>query len=217
MESYAETMAALAGLDAERARRRDEVHAWYAGQCAAVRRAADEAAAALAAAEEEYRAARLAVEKVDAEAGHLWAVLASRLGHAARRLGEPPAPALAAAEGADPWVLLEQVRDELRRARHPRTLPGWAYAALVFFGVCGAGLTAALAQGLRRAAEATGGDLAVALPVLALIVALLGPVVGLVPAKALSDRRGATLDAGAVAVVLLVGLATAGGLAVLLG
>ena len=63
---------------------------------------------------------------------------------------------------------------------------------------------------LRWAGQEAGGDWAVALPVLALIVMLIGPVLAVFGAKRVADRRGVGLDAAAVATVLITGLVTAG-------
>jgi hypothetical protein len=50
----------------------------------------------------------------------------------------------------------------------------------------------------------------VGLPVVGLIVMLTGPVLGVVGAKRVADRRGVPLDAAAVGILLLGGLVTVG-------
>jgi hypothetical protein len=65
-------------------------------------------------------------------------------------------------------------------------------------------------QVLRWAGLTLGGDWAVSLPVLALFAMLLGPILAVVGAKRVADRRGVGLDTSAVATVLIAGLLTAG-------
>ncbi|HEU4425206.1 MAG TPA: hypothetical protein VFR67_21970 [Pilimelia sp.] len=215
-DDYHRLMRELAEAGAQAQQRRDEVQRWYDAQCRKAAQARTDAERDARNAAADVAEAEAGVGDVDAEAAQLWSLLGSRTGAAGRRLGEPPAPTRPADPAADPHALLDGVRDLLDEARQARPLPGRTYPLLALFGLVGAGLAAALAHGLRVAAHETGGDLGVGLPVVALIVALLGSFAGLVPAKRLADRRGATLDAGSVGVVVVVGLATAGGLLVLL-
>lgn len=186
---------------------RAEADAWYAQQRASAERAVRAAAEAVHRAEAEVAAAREEVDRVEAEVAHLWQALRDRFGWATRRFGDPPVPAQGASP-ADPDALLESVRAVLDRARRPGELPSSTQPLLALFGALGA----AAAYGLGLAARATGarygGDLAVAMPVLALVVTLLGPVIGLAPARLLADRRHAGLDTRAVAAVLIAGVVT---------
>jgi len=215
-DEYAALMRELADAGARAQRRRDEVRRWYDQQVRAAADALEEAQREARDATAAAATAEARVVNVDAEAAELWSLLGRRLGPGARRLGEPPDPAPPADSDTDPLQLLDGVRELLDDARQARQLTGRTYPLLALFGLLGAAIAAALAHGLRVAARETGGDLAVGLPVVALIVALLGSFAGLVPAKRLADRRGAALDAGSVAVVVAVGLATAGALLVLL-
>ena len=215
-DDYTRLMRELAEAGARAQQRRDEVLRWYDQQCKAAAQARADAQREAREAAAEAAAAEAGVADVDAEAAQLWSLLGSRAGTSGRRLGEPPAPVPPVDPDADPLALLDGVRDLLHDARRTGQLTASTYPLLALFGLAGAGIAAALAHGLRIAARETGGDLGVGLPVVALIVALLGSFAGLVPAKRLADRRGAALDAGAVGVVVLVGLATAGGLLVLL-
>ncbi|MCM0679141.1 hypothetical protein NCC78_31400, partial [Micromonospora phytophila] len=88
----------------------------------------------------------------------------------------------------------------------PGDLPGSVNPLLAFCGAAGAVLAYALGTASRAAGDRYGGDLAVGMPVLALVVTLLGPLVGLVPAKVLADRRHAVLGPRPVAVVLAAGV-----------
>ncbi|RKN48640.1 hypothetical protein [Micromonospora endolithica] len=204
-ESYAAQIRRLADLTARVHAQRAEAHAWYEQQCAAARRAVDEAQAQLDAAERELVDAREEQERVDAEANRLWQELRARIG-GSRRTGGPPAPAPDAS--GDPTVLLAGVRDLLRRTGQPGDLPGSVNPLLALCGIGAALVAYALGSAARAAGDRYGGDLAVALPVLALVVTLLGPLAGLVPAKVLADRRHALLGPRPVAVVLVAGLVT---------
>nr|MDT0657514.1 hypothetical protein [Micromonospora sp. DSM 115978] len=212
-DSYRDLLARLAELHARVDAQRAEAHAWYADQCAKADRAVREATDAVRRAEAEVAAAREEVESTEAEAAHLWQTLRGRLGPAARRAGTPPVP-VAGAE-ADPGALLDGVRDLLDRVRQPGELSGAAQPVLAFFGACGAAASFGLGLVARATGERYGGDLSVGMPVLALVVTLLGPVVGLAPAKLYADRRHAGLDIRAVLVVLVAGLLTTAALLVL--
>ncbi|MGC4806350.1 hypothetical protein [Micromonospora sp. DT233] len=205
-ETYAAQVRRLADLSDRVRTQRAEAHTWYDQQCAAAERAVDEAAEQLRYAEREAAEARELVERVDAEAAHLWQALRARLGAGARRLGDPPGPALSAT--GDPLLLLHGVRGLLDRTRQPGELPASTNPLLALCGVLGAVLMFALGAGARALGTSNGGDLAVGLPVLGLVVTLLGPLVGLAPAKLLADRRHAVLSPRPVAVVLGAGLVT---------
>ncbi|WP_229401878.1 hypothetical protein [Micromonospora okii] len=205
-ETYAAQVRRLAELSDRLRTQRAEARTWYDQQCAAAQRAVAEAGEQLRDAEREADAAREMVERVDAEAGHLWQQLRSRLGAGARRLGDPPGPARDAS--GDPLLLLHGVRGLLDRTRQPGELPSSANPLLALCGVLGAALMFALGTGVRALGARHGGDLAVGLPVLALVVTLLGPLVGLALAKRMADRRHAVLSPRPITVVVVAGLAT---------
>lgn len=69
-------------------------------------------------------------------------------------------------------------------------------------------LAYALGVGARALGVGYGGDLAVGMPVLALVVTLFGPLIGLVPARVLADRRHAMLGPRPITVVLGAGVVT---------
>ncbi|MFF3852502.1 hypothetical protein [Micromonospora sp. NPDC002575] len=212
-ESYAAQVRRLAELTDRVRTQRAEAHAWHEQQCAAAERAVAEATEQLREAEREAADARELVERVDAEAAHLWQQLRARLGAGARRLGDPPGPARDAS--GDPLLLLHGVRGLLDRTRQPGELPASANPLLALCGAVGAALMFALGLGIRALGARNGGDLAVGLPVLALVVTLLGPLVGLALAKRLADRRHAVLSPRPITVVLVAGLVTTGVLLVL--
>jgi hypothetical protein len=196
------------------AAQRAEADGWYERQCAAAERAVRSAERAVQQAGREVSAALEEVEVVDAEASHLWQVFRGRLGAAAGRLGDPPGPAPGAS--AAPGTLLDGVRDLLDRAKQPTELSGSADPLLAIFGLLGAVAAYALGAAARLLGDRYGGDLAVGMPVLALVVTLLGPFVGLAPAKLLADRRHAALGPRPVVVVVVAGLVTTGVLVALL-
>ncbi|MEH0973095.1 hypothetical protein V6U77_18415 [Micromonospora sp. CPCC 205546] len=204
--SYAAQIRRLAELSARLRAQRAEAHTWHAQQCAAAERAVAEAEAELRRAERELVDAREEQERVDAEVADLWQALRGRLGGSGRRAGGPPAPVPGAS--GDPAPLLAGVRDLLNRTRQPGDLPGSVNPLLALCGVAGAVLAYALGGAARAAGDRYGGELAVGLPVLALVVTLLGPLVGLVPAKVLADRRHAVLGPRPMTVVLVAGLVT---------
>ncbi|MER7459184.1 hypothetical protein [Micromonospora sp. NPDC126480] len=205
-ESYAAQVRRLADLTERVSAQRAEAHTWYDQQCSAARRAVADAGDQVRRAERELAAARELQERVDAEVRLLWQELRGRLGSAGRRAGGPPGP-VGGATG-DPLPMLAAVRDLLARTGQPGELPGSVNPLLVLCGVVGAAVAYALGTAARTAGDRYGGDLAVGMPVLALVVTLLGPLVGLVPAKLVADRRHAVLGPRPAAIVVVAGLAT---------
>ncbi|KXK58151.1 MULTISPECIES: hypothetical protein [Micromonospora] len=203
-DTYAAEVRRLAELTARVHTQRQEAHRWHDQQCAAAERAVIEATEQVRRAEAEVEAARELLERVDAEAAHLWQQLRDRVG-GGRKVGSPPGPARDAT--GDPLHLLQGVRDLLGRVGQPGELPGSVNPVLVLCGVFGAAVAYALGLVARGIGQSTGGDLAVGMPVLALVVTLLGPLIGLVPAKRVADRRHAVFGPRPMAVVLLAGLA----------
>ncbi|MEV6811548.1 hypothetical protein [Micromonospora sp. NPDC051296] len=205
-ETYAAQLRRLAELTARVHEQREEARAWYEQQCAAADLAVTESAAEVNQAEGELVAAREAQERVDAEVAVLWQELNAQLGGGGRRAGTPPAPAPEAT--GDPGPLLDGVRDLLYRTRQRGELPSGVNPLLALCGVAGAVVAYALGAGARALALRSDGELAVGLPVLALVVTLLGPVLGLIPARVLADRRHALLSPRPVLIVVAAGLAT---------
>ncbi|MEN3613550.1 hypothetical protein [Plantactinospora sp. ZYX-F-223] len=208
--SYARAIRRLAELTGRAEAERTEANGWYERQCAAAERAVRDAEQAVRRAEAEVAAAQQEVDRTEAESVHLWSILRGQLGAADRRIGEPPVPRNGAP--ADVEALLDGVRELLDRARKPGELPPATRPLLALFGVLGAAAAYALGLAARAAGDRYGGDLAVAMPVLGLLVTLLGPVVGLAPARVLADRRHAGLDVRSALVVVVAGLVTTGAL-----
>ncbi|MEH1130692.1 hypothetical protein [Micromonospora sp. CPCC 206061] len=207
--SYEDAMARLASRYASVDARRAEADEWHERQVAAAARAEREAGAALAAAETELAAARALVERIDHEAEDLWGRTVRRLGTAASRHGGVPSPVtLATGESYNPDQLLEGTRDLLDKEWRPGKMPASAYPLLMLWSALGAAVAFGLREAARWAGREYGGDLAVGLPVLALVVTILGPLAGLWPAKVVADHRHVTLDPATFAVVVATGLAT---------
>ncbi|SCG42981.1 hypothetical protein [Micromonospora humi] len=205
-ETYSAQIRRLAELTARVSAQRSEAHTWHAQQVAAAERAVAEAAEQVRRAEAEVDEAQRMVERVDGEVTHLWAQLRARLGGGTRRLGDPPGPVRGAA--GDPVPLLHGVRELLERTGQPGELPGSVNPLLIACGVGGALVAFLLGIGARALGAGSGGDLAVGLPVLALVITLLGPLVGLAPARLLADRRHAVLTPRPMILVAASGLAT---------
>ncbi|HEX5597621.1 MAG TPA: hypothetical protein VFX61_16620 [Micromonosporaceae bacterium] len=203
MSEYARLIEQLAGVAARVEAQRAEAELWRQQQCAAAERAVARAEAAVRQAEEEIEAARRQIQTVDAAAAELWQELGRRL-PVAHRLGDPPAPTPGAT--ASPETLLDGVQELLDHARRPRFLPSSVYPLLAVLGALGAGAAYALGFAARLGGARHGGDLASGLPALSLVVTLLGPLVGLVPAKLLAERRHAVLNPRAVVIVVAAGL-----------
>lgn len=212
--SYADLMRELAALSGWAAAQRIEARDWYDNQVAAAARAVDVAHEAVTTATARTAAARKAADRVEADASRLWQALPARLGIPPARLGAPPVPVTGS--DADPEQLLDGVRTLLDKAGRPGDLPASINPLLVLYGVLGAALAATLGAVAQVAGARYGGDLKVGLPVIGLVLTLLGPVVGLAPARRLADRRHATLGPRPMAVVVMAGLITTAGLVALL-
>jgi hypothetical protein len=194
-----------AGVDAQRA----EADQWYERQVEAAERAEREATAAVESAQKALDAATELVERIDAEAEEVWRTTVRRLGPAAERYGGPPPPGpLRGGEEYNPHQLIEAASDLLDQTWRPGRMPQKAFPTLVVLSALGAALAFALREAALWAGRSYGGDLAVGLPVLALVVTLVAPFVGLWPARVVADRRHVALDATTIAVVLAAGLAT---------
>jgi hypothetical protein len=200
---------AYAGVDAQRT----EADEWYERQVAAAARAEQEAAAAVEAAREALDAATELVERIDAEAEEVWRTTVRRLGPVAARYGGAPPPVrLQAGEQYNPDQLIETTARAVDEAWRPGQMPQKLYPWLVALSVFGAAVAFALREAALWAGREYGGDLAVGLPVLALVVTLVAPFVGLWPARVVADHRHVALDATTITVVLTAGVATTVGL-----
>lgn len=204
--AYRQLIGQLADLASRVEAQRVEADDWYDRQRAAADRAVDSAQQAVDEATSRLAAARESAERVEAATTHLWQALRVRLRLSAARTGPPPAPATGAPTGAH--ALLDGVRALIDKAGRRGDLPAAANPVLVLLGVLGSVLAAAAGVAIRVAGVRHGGDLRVGLPVVGLVVTLLGPVVGLAPARLVADRRHATLGPRPMAVAVIAGALT---------
>ena len=208
---YRAVLSRLAGLDAEAAGNRAEAIEWHDGRVAA----ADDA---VRAAEDDVRAAERALgdarkerDAVDARARGIWADFVHDVGGSAERFGKTvPQPAIPRQRDRDADEFLQEAAATVKYSPPARPLSGATTVMFAAFGFMGGAVGVAAHQVLRWAGDRAGGDWAVSLPVLALIAVLLGPVLAVVGAKRVADRRGVGLDTAAVATVLVTGVLTAG-------
>lgn len=209
--SYRDVLRRLTRLDDEAAAHRGEAVRWHDGRVAAADDAVRTAEENVLAAEQAVRVAQREREAVDARAAGLWSDFVHKVGPVAERFGrtvppptEPRQPDRAAEE------YLQEAASTASYVPPPRPLNGGTRLLFAAFGIAGGAVGAAAQELLRWSGRAAGGDWATAAPVLALIVLLLGPVLAVVGAKRVADRRGTGLDATAIATVLVAGLLTAG-------
>ncbi|MDQ7906128.1 hypothetical protein RB614_16575 [Phytohabitans sp. ZYX-F-186] len=188
---------------------RTEADEWYERQVAAAARAVDEAAGAVEAAQRALDTATELVTRIDAEAEEVWRTTVRRLGPPAARYAAAPPPGHPHTdEEYDPDQLIAMASELLDKTWRPGRMPQAAFPTLVVLSALGAAVAFALREAALWAGRSYGGDLAVGLPVLALVVTLVAPFVGLWPARVVADRRHVSLDATTITVVLTTGLAT---------
>jgi hypothetical protein len=208
---YRAVLRRLAGLDATAAANRAEATEWHDGRVAAADAAVRAADQDVRAAEQAVRAARREREEVDARAARIWSDFVHAAGTSVERFGRTlPAATVPRQRDRDADEYLQEAAATVKYEPPPRPLGGVTTVMFAAFGFMGGALGVAAHQVLRWAGHAAGGDWAVALPVLALIVLLVGPVLAVFGAKRVADRRGVGLDTTAVLTVLLTGLLTAG-------
>ncbi|GAA3345811.1 hypothetical protein GCM10020358_54300 [Amorphoplanes nipponensis] len=201
----------LTQLDDEAAAHRAEAHAWHdsrAREADEAVRAADERIRETQAA---WRAAQRDREEVDARSAVLWAEFAHKVGRVAERFGaHAPQPAVPRQRDRDADDYLKEAEATAAWKPAPRKPTRGASLVYVVLGALGGAAGVAAWSTLRWAGRQAGGDWAAALPVVALVVALLGPILAVIGAKRVADRNGVQLDPSAVATVLIAGLIAAG-------
>jgi hypothetical protein len=207
---YREMLRRLNDLDREAAAHRREAVEWHDDRVVA----ADEA---VRAEEENVRAAEHAVrraeqerDEVDARAAGIWSDYIHGWPQAERYGKTRPDPMVPRQRDRRAEDYLAEAESTTGRTPPQRPLGSATTVMFAAFGFMGGAVGVAAHQTLRWAGREAGGDWAVALPVLALIVLLVGPVLAVFGAKRVADRRGVGLDAAAVSTVLLTGLVTAG-------
>jgi hypothetical protein len=208
---YRSVVRKLTNLDEEAAGHRTEARAWHdtrAIEADNAVRAADQRIRETHAA---WQTAQREREEVDARAAVLWAEFAHRTGRLAERFGtHPPQPAVPHQRDRRAEDYLQEAAAVAAQAPAPRKPSSGATLLYVVLGALGGALGVAAWSTLRWAGREAWGDWAVGLPVVALVVALLGPLLAVITAKRVADRRSLQLDPSAVATVLIASLIAAG-------
>jgi hypothetical protein len=209
---YRSVLRRLTTLDDEAAGLRAEAERWHDERLAAADAAVAEARAALASAEATVAEAQRDLEAVDAKANNLWSEFVHKVGPPAERYGRtlPPAAVPRQRGDRDAADYLDEVATRVSYVPPARPLNT---GVKFLFGVFGflSGVVGVFAYQLLRqkAGSPTAGTWRDALPVIALVVLLACPVLAVVAAKRVADRRGVGLTAGTFGIVLLTGLVTA--------
>jgi hypothetical protein len=211
-DEYRAVIRRLTTLDDEAAAHRAEAIAWHDERAAAVDDKVAGAQEAVRAARQAVREAQREQEEVDARVAGLWSDFVHRAGPRAERYGKTvPLPTVPhQRDELDAEGYLQEVAAKVKYTPPARPLSGATTMVFALFGFIGGAVGVAAHQTLRWAGREAGGDWASALPVVALIVMLLGPVVAVASAKRVADRRGVPLNGSAIATVLGAGLITAG-------
>jgi hypothetical protein len=208
---YRSVVRKLTNLDREAAEHRAEARTWHdtrAMEADNAVRAADERIRETQAA---FRLAQREREEVDARSAVLWAEFAYKAGRVAERFGaHAPQPAVPHQRDRDAEDYLQEAAATAAWTPGPRKPPSGASLLYVVLGALGGAVGVAAWSVLRWAGREAGGDWAAGLPVVALVVALLGPILAVVTAKRVADRSSMQLDASAVATVLIASLIAAG-------
>ena len=209
---YRAVLRRLTGLDDEAAALRAEAEQW----CDARVADADEA---VRAADDNVRAAERAVrdtqkkrDDLDARAAGVWSEFTHSIGGRADRFGRTlPEPSIPHQRDRDAEEYLDEAKTLANATSQARRRAGESKTAFAVLGVVGGLAGVGAHQLLRWAGQEAGGDWATALPVLALIVMLLGPVLALlIGGRRIAERRGTAPNIATIATGLIAGLLTAG-------
>jgi hypothetical protein len=211
---YRSVLRRLTTLDEEAADLRAEAERWHDGRVAAADQAVHEADQNLRAAAEEAERAQRELERVDARALGLWTDYVHKVGPRAERYGRTmPQPSIPRQRGEQRAATdyLDEVAAKVKYIAPPKPIHVGVKALFVVFGLVGGVVGAAAFLGLRHlGGTQETGTWRDAMPVVALVVLLACPVLAVVAAKKVADRRSAGLDAATVATVLLTGLVVGG-------
>ncbi|WP_250004010.1 hypothetical protein [Actinoplanes sp. M2I2] len=210
---YRSVLRRLTTLDDEAATLRAEALRWHDERLAAAEEAVRTADEAVEEARHEVAAAQRTVEQVDARAAGLWSEYVHKVGPVAERYGRtvPPAAIPRQRSDRDAADYLDEVATKVKYTAPARPITGGVKLMFAVFGFLGGVAGAIVNQVLRQTgADAPDGTWKDALPVVALLALLACPVLAVVGAKRVADRRGTGLDAATVATVLITGLVTAG-------
>jgi hypothetical protein len=209
---YRSVLRRLTTLDADAADLRAEARRWHDGRVAAADQAVREADEGLARAARAAEQAQRDLEQVDARALGLWAEYVHKVGPVAERYGRTmPAASIPRQRERDAEDYLEEVAAKVKYIPPKRPLNVRVKGLFALFGLVSGLIGGLVFHALRQAAgnERTG-TWRDALPVVALVVLLACPVLAVVAAKKVADRRQVGLDAATVTTVLIAGLVTGG-------
>jgi len=210
---YRSVLRRLTTLDEEAAVLRAEAERWHDGRVAAADEAVRGADEAVDEARQAVAQAQRTLEEVDARAAGLWSEYVHKVGPVAERYGRTVPPASIPRQRTDREArdYLDEVATKLKYTAPARPINSGVKMLFAVFGFLGGVAGAILNQVLRGTASgAPDGTWKDALPVVALLVLLACPVLAVVAAKRVADRRGVGLDTTTVATVLITGLVTAG-------
>jgi hypothetical protein len=210
---YRSVLRRLTTLDEEAANLRAEAVRWHDGRIQAADEAVRKADEALRAAKMAADDAQRTLEAVDARAAGLWLEYVHKVGPVAERYGraKPVAAIPRQRSEKDAADYLDEVANKVKYTAPARPLTFGVKTLFAVFGFAGGLVGAIVFRVLRQNAQ--GGQTGTwrdALPVVALVVLLACPVLAVVGAKRVADRRGVGLDLTTVATVLVTGLVTAG-------
>jgi hypothetical protein len=208
---YRSVLRRLTTLDEEAAAMRNEAVQWHDGRLSAADQAIQDADEAVVEAEHDVAEAQRTLEEVDARAAGLWADYVHKVGPVAERFGRTVPQASIPRQRTDRTAAdyLDEVANKVKYTPPARPLNSGVKLLFGLFGFVGGIVGFAAYQVLRQNAD-NPGTWQDALPVIGLVVLLACPVLALVGAKRVADRRGVGLDPSTVAMVLLTGLLTAG-------
>jgi hypothetical protein len=209
---YRTVLRRLTTLDDEAATLRAEAVGWAEERIAAADAAVREAQERQREAERDMVAAQRELEEVDARANGLWLEFVHKVGPVAERYGRtlPPAAVPHQRGVRPPGDYLDEVANRVAYVPPARPLNTGVKLLFGLFGFV-SGLVGVLAyQFMRHTADAPGGgSWRDALPVIALVVLLACPVLAVVAAKRVADRRGVGLTFGTIGTIMVTGLVTA--------
>lgn len=217
MSDYDELMRRLSATVAARQRRVSEAEQRYRQACADARTEREQAAAAAGAAQQRVAAARRLVRQVDGEAEQAWRRAVSRLPQAMAARLAPPAPRRApqpraAGEAAVARVshLVTSAEGLLAAAEKSPPVPGRAYPLLAIAGAVATAIAYAAAQGALFVGHRYAGPVGLVVAAVGQLATFAAPLSGLPALRWYVNRIGAKLDANAVGVVLVAGIAVLG-------
>jgi hypothetical protein len=208
---YRQVLRRLTTLDDEAATLRAEAVSWHDERVNAAQEAVHAAEDDLEDATHALVAAQRDREEVDARANGLWSEFVHKVGPIAERYGRtlPAATVPRQRSERDAGDYLDEVQKRVAYTPPARPLNTPVKFLFGVFGFVGGVVGVILNQVLRNTAAQGSHNWQHAVPVVALVVMLACPVLAVVAAKRVADRRGVGLTFGIVSTVIVTGLITA--------